>query len=379
MTGAPGGDASADAATEPPLNDGQTPDIEVAQRPYGMPGRPFSRSPFALGFVVTLGGLTAFGMLRALDNAMPILVLIFSALFLAIGLNPAVEALQRLNMRRGFAVLAVGAAAVTLFGAGLLALAPPLVAQTEAFAEKLPGYIEALKRSKTVNELNERYDIIDKLQAAATPGAVTDVAGGVVGGASVVFGTVFKVLTVFVLTLYFMASFDRMKRWVYRLAPASRRERVSLLSDAILSKVGAYMVGALLIALMAGVSTFIFLWVAGVSYPFALAFVVAVCDLIPQIGATLGAVVVSIAGFATSVPVGIACIVFFVIYQQFENYLIYPKMMRRSVKVSDLAAIVGALTGVALFGVIGALIAIPAVAAIQLIVDEVVAPRQQRH
>jgi predicted PurR-regulated permease PerM len=199
----------------------------------------------------------------------------------------------------------------------------------------------------------------------------------VLGGASLVFGTVFRVLTVLVLTIYFMAAFDRIKGGAYQLVPASRRERVRLITDEILSKVGAYMVGAISIAVLAGVSSYVFLVIAGVAYPFALAVVVAICDLIPQIGATLGAVVVSVVGFATSLPVGIACVVFFVVYQQVENYLIYPKVMRRSVEVSDVAAVVAALLGVSLFGVVGALIAIPAVAAIQLILREVVVPRQQ--
>jgi predicted PurR-regulated permease PerM len=102
--------------------------------------------------------------------------------------------------------------------------------------------------------------------------------------------------------------------------------------------------------------------------------VVAICDLIPQIGATLGAVIVSIVGFATSLTAGIACIVFFIVYQQVENYLIYPKVMKRSVEVSDVAAVVAALVGVGLFGVLGALIAIPMVAGVQLILREVVYP-----
>lgn len=150
-----------------------------------------------------------------------------------------------------------------------------------------------------------------------------------------------------------------------------------LIGDEILTKVGAYMVGALSIAVLAGVSTFVFALIAGLPYPFALAVVVAVADLIPQIGATLGAVIVSLVGFATDLPVGIACVVFFVIYQQVENYLIYPKIMRRSVEVNEVAALVAALLGVALMGVVGALLAIPLVAAVQLILREVVLPRQQ--
>jgi predicted PurR-regulated permease PerM len=181
-----------------------------------------------------------------------------------------------------------------------------------------------------------------------------------------------------VLTIYFMAAFERIKQGAYRLVPQSRRERVSLLTDEILTKVGAYMAGALAIAVLAGLSTWVLVMVLGLAYPFALAVVVAVLDLIPQIGATLGAVVVSLVGLADSLTAGIVCALFFVIYQQLENYLIYPNVMRRSVKVSDVAAVVAALLGAALFGVIGALAAIPMVAAVQLIGREVVLPAAER-
>jgi predicted PurR-regulated permease PerM len=351
---------------------------EVVDR-FGRPGRPLPRNAFVTGFVGGLGLLLAYSAFLAIRNAAGMLVLIFIALFLAIALNPAVLQLQRWGMRRGFAVAIVGFGVVLLFCGGLFALVPPLITQSVEFSEKLPGYIEDLKRNETLNDLNERYNIIDRVGEAATTDNLTRALGGVLGGAQLVFGTIFRVLTVFVLTLYFMVAFERVKRGAYRMAPASRRERVALLGDEILGKVGAYMVGALSIAVLAGVSTFTFLAILGVAYPFALAFVVAVCDLIPQIGATLGAVVVSIVGLATSVTAGITCIVFFIIYQQVENYVIYPRIMRRSVKVSDLAAIIAALLGVALLGVIGALIAIPTVAAIQLIAREVIVPRQDRH
>jgi len=128
---------------------------------------------------------------------------------------------------------------------------------------------------------------------------------------------------------------------------------------------------------LAGVSTWVFAVIVHLAYPFALAVVVAVCDLIPQIGATLGAIIVSLVGFASSLTAGLVCAGFFIIYQQVENYLVYPTVMRRSVKVSDVAAVVAALLGVALFGVVGALVAIPMVAAIQLIIREVVVPSQE--
>jgi predicted PurR-regulated permease PerM len=378
-----------DAAPQPePMSQPQPPNQDgVAARagaehqasPFGRPGRPLTRSAFVVGFTAGLGLLLAYATFLAMRDAASILVLIFIALFLAVGLNPVVIRLQRWGLRRGLAVATVGLGVVALLGGGLLALVPPLVTQTNALAENLPDYIEQLRRSDALRELNDQYQIIDRLQSAATAANVTRAASGVLGGAQVVLGAVFNVLTVVVLTIYFMAGFERLRHGAYKLVPASRRPRVEVIADEILTKIGAYMAGALAIALTAGVCTWVFLVIAGVTYPFALAVVVAVCDLIPQVGATLGAIIVSAVGFATSsISVGIACVIFFVIYQQVENFLIYPKVMRRAVKVSDLAAIIAALLGIALLGVVGALIAIPAVAAIQLIVREVVLPRQQR-
>jgi predicted PurR-regulated permease PerM len=372
---APSSEVDAETPPEPEPGPDEAPIPPPTSR-FGRPGRPFGRSSFITGFTFGLGALLAYTAYLAIQNAAGILLLIFIALFLAIGLNPAVVRLTRLGLPRGAAVGVVTLGVLLLFCGGLFALVPPVVTESGEVIDKLPEYIEQLNENATIRDLNERYDIIDRVSSAVTPNTVSGALGGVLGGASLVFGTVFRVLTVLVLTIYFMAAFDRMKAGAFQLVPASRRERVSLITDEILTKVGAYMVGALAIAVVAGVSTYIFLIIAGVAYPFALAVVVAVCDLIPQIGATLGAVVVSLVGFAESLGAGIACVVFFLIYQQVENYLVYPKVMRRSVEVSDVAAIVAALLGVALFGVIGALVAIPAVAAIQLILREVVVPRQ---
>ncbi|WP_369819720.1 AI-2E family transporter [Actinoplanes sp. TFC3] len=346
---------------------------------FGLPGPPLSRrNPFLIGLTGGLGVIVAYGIFLGLRNAASILVLIFIALFLAIGLNPAITRMQSWGLPRWLAVTTMALTVVALLCGGVVALIPPVVTQTGQLVENVPDFITSLQRSKTVNELITRYDVMSKVQGAINAGTVTNALGGVVGGAKLLFGTIFNVLTVIVLTIYFMAAFERIKRAGYALVPASRRTRVQLLTDEILAKVGAYMVGALAIAVLAGLSTWVFAVVVGLAYPFALAVVVAVCDLIPQIGATLGAVIVSLIGLADSLTTGIICIVFFIIYQQIENYLIYPNVMKRSVKVSDVAAVTAALLGVALFGVIGALVAIPMVAAIQLIVREVVNPSMER-
>jgi predicted PurR-regulated permease PerM len=356
----------------------ETPAVEkpAGGKPFGEPGPPLNRrNPFLIGFLFGLGVIVAYALFLGVRNATSMLVLIFIALFLAIGLNPAVARLRHWGVRRGVAVAIVALSVVLLLAGGIVALIPPLVTQTTELINNAPEVVESLRRSETINQLVQRYDIANRVQGAVNAGTVTNALGGVVGGARLLFGTIFNILTVLVLTIYFMAAFERMKATAYRLVPASRRERVALLTDEILTKVGAYMVGALAIAVLAGVSTFALALVLGLAYPFALAVVVAICDLIPQIGATIGAVVISLVGLASSITDGIVCIVFFIVYQQIENYLIYPRVMRRSVRVSDVAALVAALLGVGLFGVIGALIAIPMVAAVQLILREVAFPR----
>ena len=345
---------------------------------FGHIGRPFGRGPFYVGLVGGAGALTAYYGVQAVVGALNILLLVFVAAFLAVGLNPAVTLLQRWGLPHGLAVAVVAVGGILLFCGGLFALVPPLIQQIDAFVDKLPGYLDALNRNSVVRDLTERYDVIERAKSVVTPGNLTKALGGVLGGLGLVFGTLFNVLTALILMVYFLIAFDRLKTGAYRLVPASRRERAQALGDEILHKVGAYIAGALAIAVCAGLSSFVFMLIAGIAYPAALAIVVAICDLIPQIGATLGSAVVIVVGFATSVPAGIAAVAFFVLYQQLENWLIYPRVMSRAVRVTDLAAIISALLGVALIGVLGALVAIPACAAIQLIVREVFVPRQER-
>ncbi|GAA3339917.1 AI-2E family transporter [Amorphoplanes nipponensis] len=371
----------ADPPVAPPPPEAGPPEADAPREGddrFGPPGPPLNRrNPFMMGLLGGLGVLVAYGIFLGLRNAASILVLVFIALFLAIGLNPAVDRLRGWGLPRGLAVTVIALSVVLLLCGGLFALVPPLVTQTGQLVGNVPHYIESLQRNEAVRDLVQRYDILDKVQGALDAGTVTNALGGVVGGAKLLFGTIFNVLTVIVLVIYFLAAFERIKEAGYAFVPRSRRQRVRLLTDEILGKVGAYMVGAIAIAVLAGVCTWVFAMVVGLAYPFALAVVVAVCDLIPQIGATLGAIIVSLVGLADSLGAGIACIVFFVVYQQVENYLIYPNVMRRSVKVSDVAAVTAALLGVGLFGVIGALIAIPMVAAIQLVVREVVYPSME--
>ncbi|MEW9531043.1 AI-2E family transporter [Microbispora sp. NPDC049125] len=347
--------------------------------PFGRPGRPLRSNPFMFGLTAALGVLTAWLLVQAIASAGSAIVLIVISLFLAIGLNPAVEALQRRNVSRRLAITIVFGAVIAFFAAFGLAVVPPLTEQTTGFVQHLPEYVQQLQNHPLIRSVDARYQVLERLQQYVTSGGLaTQMFGGLLGVASVLISAVFSGLTVLVLTLYFLGSLNSIKETAYRLVPRSRRTRFRLLSDEIVNQIGGYVAGNLIISLIAGVVTFLFLAVLQVPYALALAIFVAVTDLIPLVGAILGAMVASGVGFLTSFQAGVACVIFFVIYQQIENYLISPRVFKSSVDVPPVATIVGALLGGALLGIVGALLGIPLAAAILLLVREVVVPRQER-
>jgi len=347
--------------------------------PFGRLGRPMSRrSPFRVGFSATIGVGCAYLLYRAVVNAQSVLVLVLVAAFLAIGLNPTVSRLERLGMRRGGAVTVVFLGVLLFFAVVGYAILPPLVEQGTTFISKLPDYVSDLQKNATIDDLDRRFGVIDRVNAYLTSSDLSQrAAQNVLSIGSTIAGIIFKILTILILTLYFLSSFNAITHTAYRMVPRSRRARVTLLGDEILTRVGGYVAGAFLVALIAGTASLVWLSSLGVPYPLALALVVMITDIIPLVGATIGAVAVTVITLLISLPVGIATGIFFLVYQQVENYLIYPRVMKRSVDVNPAAAIVGALVGGTLLGIVGALLAVPATAAIQLILREVLLPRQE--
>jgi predicted PurR-regulated permease PerM len=353
--------------------------VEAHHDEFGRQGAPFERrSPFYIGFFGALGALLAYFLWTALLGIGSVLILIVVSLFLAAGLNPAVAFLERRGLRRSYAVTAVIVAflgAVALF---LVAIVPVISDQVATISDNAPGWLDQLEHNQRIQELDDEYQIIDKVKDYVANGDfVSGLFGGVLGVGLKILGALFNAFIILVLTLYFLSSLDRTKNAFYRLAPASRRHRVSLLGDRIIENVGGYVSGAFIVALCAGVSSLVFLFIVGLGeYAVALAFVVALLDVIPMIGATIGAVVVTAIAFATDVKTGIICAIFFLIYQQVENYVIYPRVMSKSVDVPGAVIVIAALVGAGLLGVVGALLAIPTAAAILLIMREVVVKRQ---
>jgi predicted PurR-regulated permease PerM len=346
--------------------------------PYGLPGKPFARGPFLFGLVGGMGVLTALALAQMIVKSLSTIILVVVAMFLAVGLNPAVEALQRRHVARRAAISIVFIAVIAAFVLFGLAIVPPVSQQLSDFIAAVPGYITDLSNHPTVRQIEAEYHVLAQVRTFVTGSLAPTLATGIFGAGLVVLNGVFTTVTLLVLMLYFLGSLHTIKEYLIKLVPSSRRTRTSAITEQILTGIGGYVAGNVLISIIAGVLTWIFLSIAGVEYALALALVVAVTDLIPLVGATIGAVLVTGVALLQSLPAGIACAIFFVLYQQVENYFIYPKVMKRSVDVTPAVTVIAALFGGALLGIVGALLAIPVAAAISLIIREVVLPRQAR-
>ena len=382
MTSSPDSGTTIPEPGKPKTKDGpKTEDKGAVGGPdyLGEPGPPLDhRAPFYMGFIGATGALVAFFLLSNIAAIGSTLMLIVVSFFIAAGLNPSVEWIEGRGVRRRYAVIVVIAAvliALTLF---LVAIVPVITDQVAKITANAPDWLDELQRNGKVQELDDEYQIIDKIKDYVTAGDfLSAIFGGALGFGLAVLGALFNGFIVLVLTLYFLSSLKTTTHALYRLAPASRRDRVTRLGDRIIRSVGGYVSGAFVVALCAGISSLVFLFVVGLGeYAVALAFVVALLDVIPMIGATIGAVIVTAIAFAEDPKIGIACIVFYVIYQQVENYVVYPRVMSKSVDVPGAVTVIAALTGAALMGVVGALLAIPTAAAILMLTREVFIRRQ---
>jgi predicted PurR-regulated permease PerM len=345
--------------------------------PFGELGQRFDRrSPFWIGLVGGLGVAAAYVVGRALVDAREVLLLIFLALFIAVGLEPLVALLYRRGVRRGWAVLIV---TLLAFGAvaGLLAAAiPPLVNESSDLVRLAPHYLQDLNdKSSFLGNLNKHFHLVSHLKTSLSHGGLNSIASGVVGAGKVVVGLLGSFLIVVVLTIYFLADMPRVTKTFYRLVPKSRRARAGLLIDEIFARVGGFVLGNVITSAIAGLGTFVWLEIFGVPYPLLLSVFVGFMDLIPIVGSTVAGIVVSLVALTVSIPIAIATAVFYVVYRNLEDYLITPKVMNRTVKVTGLVTVIAVVIGGALLGIIGALVAIPVAAAIKLVLDEVAFPR----
>lgn len=361
---------------------------EERRRRFGAPGRPINRAhPFYVGFVGALGVLVAYGLVSTLRNLSTVITLLGVSLFLALGLDPVVGWLQNRGAPRAGAIAVVFFGVVAVFSGFVSAVIPPVVEQATELVTQLPQYAqdlqEAVDESPQLSRFDEEYQLTQRIQdelekRVASGETVTALFGGIFGAGRAVVSGIFSALTVLVLTLYFLASLHGMKAAGYRLVPSSRRRRVQLLGDEVTRRIGGYVGGQLLLATINGIASYVVLVIVGIPYAAVLAFTVGLLGIIPLVGATLGAIIVVVVALFTSVTDAVILLVYYLVYQQFENYVLGPRIMARTVSVPGAVALVAALAGGSLLGILGALIAIPLAAGVLLIVQEVLMPRQDR-
>ena len=351
---------------------------------YGTLGAPINRShPFYFGFIATLGALTAILLMRALASVSQIFVLILIALFLATGLNPAVEALRKRNLSRSAAVTVIFSSVILFVIFFALVVVPPVITQGTNLIESAPQLLQDLMKNETINQLNTQYGLIDTLQerlkSVTSDGTLLiSTFGGVIGVGKSVLSGFFTALTILVLTLYFITSLPQAVDLGLSLVPASRRDRVGLLTNAVIARVGSFVGSQILIAAMAAVFVTILSIILGLPSPIAIGMFILVAALIPLIGHFIGAGIFTLIALSQSLVIGVIAFVAYVVYVQVENYVFTPRIMKSTLSVPGAVTIIAALIGSSLLGLVGGLLAVPVAASIILILDEVVIPRANK-
>jgi predicted PurR-regulated permease PerM len=335
------------------------------------------RTMFRWGAYVSLGVLAVAAAVIAVYTTRAILIQVFIALFVAISLDPAVRRLNRWGLKRGWAVLVIFLIAFGVVVGFLVSVIPEMVHQFQVLIHDFPGYLKELQdKSPGFRKFSDRYHLTTKVEdvLSSLPGRLST---GLLTFTRQLFSALFSTLTVVVLTIYFMADLPRLRQAASRLFPQGHRPQFSRIADVMVDKVGSYMIGNLLISIFAGVATFVTFTALGLPFAIPVGFAVAVFDLIPMIGATLGMIVCVAVSLLTSNiwPETVIVVIFFVVYQQVENYLIAPRVQRQAVSLSAAAVLLAGLIGGTVLGLIGALMAIPVAAGLKVIFAERLAAR----
>jgi predicted PurR-regulated permease PerM len=295
------------------------------------------------------------------------------AAFIAIAMSGPVNLLER-HMKRGLAIALAYAALVMIpIGLGAL-LIPSLVGQIENLAENVPQYAQDVtdfvNENNTLNNLNDKYDFTGEIQNAADdlPSKIGDAAGVLQDIGVGVVNSIFAAVTILILSIFMVGGGNRWAQAFVRAQPPPRAERIERAFRDVANAIGNYVAGALAQATIAGVSSFIVLTILGAPFAGPLALIVAFFDLIPVVGATIAAVLIGVVMLFVNFPVAaIIWGVWAIAYQQIENYLIQPQIQKRAVQVEPFVVLVSVLFGSTLFGILGAVLAIPTAATLQIV------------
>jgi predicted PurR-regulated permease PerM len=339
-------------------------------------------SAFQLGLFGGLGVLTALVIGGAVATLANVITYIFAAVFLALGLDPLVSSLEKLKLPRPLAVLTVIVSLLGFLALMVWALAPALITEGTNFLATAPELIRDITKIPLVVGLDEQLGGAVGGALANAGSFLSDSAnwpslvGGVVQVGISLFNGAFGFLIILVLTVFFLASLERFKASLTKLVPASNRERYTKISQQVSTSVGRYVIGQVSVAALNATLAFVAMSVVGLPFALVLAFIVFLLAIIPLVGSVSGAALVVIVAVAVNPTSAIALAIYFLIYLQIEAYVVSPRVMKVAVSVPAPIVVIAALSGGALLGILGALVAIPFAASMIFIVREIFIPRQ---
>lgn len=345
-------------------------------------------SPFRTALVATLGVGLGILLIGSVESLSTVLLYVGTALFLSLGLDPLVSFLERRRLPRWLAVLITILAVLGVFAGIILIVIPVLVDQISQLIAEITTIVQ---RDTFLADLRQwMVDTfpnlkVDDVFAYVTNWLETNLAqiGGSIGqsvlavGGAVVSG-LFGAFIILILTIYLTASTPSLKRAVYQLAPASKRERFIDLAEQITDSVGYYVMGQVTQGVINGILSMIFLTIIDAPFPAVLAVVAFFFSLIPLVGTLTGSTIIVLVCLIPglgSPATAIAAAIYYLIYMQIEAYIISPRIMSRAVSVPGAVVVVAALAGGSLLGLLGALIAIPVAASVLILYRQVLIPR----
>lgn len=343
------------------------------------------QNAFRVGLIGTLGVGLGLLIMTSVVTLSTIITYIGAALFLALGLDPAVSWLEKKKFPRWAAILTVLVALLGILTGVVFAVVPIIVDQVATLSKRIPQLVTAVNTSTFTDDIQKQFPGLDVTEITKT---VTDYLGTnlttitstVIQSGIAIVGGLFGGLIILILTLYFTASLNSIKRATYQLVPASKRERFADLSEQITKAVGRYVVGQAALAAVNGVLSFIFLSIIGAPFPALLAFIAFLFSLVPLVGTITGSVIIVltclIPEIGSSPLTALVAGIYYLIYMQVEAYVLSPNIMNRAVSVPGAVVVIAALAGGSLLGILGALIAIPVAASILMIIKQVVIPKQ---
>lgn len=374
--------AGTDAAVIPSAG---TTDLSAAGPDGSRSDRPFWArldSPFAVGLLLTLGGLVALLLGIAFTNIATIIIYIALAMFASLGLDPVIKRLGRHGVKRGWAILIIFSIFAVL-GIGLIVLVvPTLVTQISAFITSLPDTIANFQKSDFYAWLEGIFGVglntlTNDAEAFFTnPANIAAISGGLLKLGAGIATAISGGLIIVVLTLYFVASLPGIKESMMQFAPARNRTKVRNMTNQITDSVGAYLMGMVILAFFNSVVAFLLHFFLGLPYPLLMGVLAFTITIIPLIGPVLYWITASILALFTDPVAALIFAICYLIYIQIEAYVITPKVMSKAIEIPGSLVVIGALIGGTLLGLLGALIAVPVTASILLIIKQVFIPRQ---